>query len=73
MFVANGYYSQQINKKEVFELLHWANISSKERQLLNLYYIHGYTFKEISINLNLTPHAVVKTIHKTLDKLRRYV
>ena len=46
------------------------SLSPKEKEIINLIYIEGYTYDEVAIMYNVSRQAINNTANKSIKKLR---
>ena len=71
--ISSDNYIREFNKREVYELLRWSDLSTTECSCLQLYFLYNYTVKETGQKLDLTSYMVRKNIDVALYKLKKYV
>jgi RNA polymerase sigma factor (sigma-70 family) len=45
-------------------------LNNKEKEIINLIYIEGYTYDEVAIMYNVSRQAINNTANKSIKKLR---
>lgn len=70
--VRNAYISLLPFKKTVEPPVSWEELTKKERKVLTLIYLHGYTSVDIARIVHTTKQNINQVKMRALKKLRRY-
>ena len=64
-FLDNSKVDLKIQLEELLD-----SLNSKEKEIINLIYIEGYTYDEVAIMYNVSRQAINNTANKSIKKLR---